>query len=1028
MQVYVNGTLIASRTDATLQDVMDPFACFGLGHGRWLNGWMDELRVWDRALTLAEVTSVGQQTLTGSESGLVGYWDFEGDSLDQSGTGNDGDLMGDAMLVNVGSIPYVPQATNISYITVNSGIHYVRVESGSGSVDDQYVLHLSMYDSTIPIIKEESLPAIDSSSQSIINAFTVTFSEEMGVATVTNVANFDLTAAGADDLFGTADDSAYTLSINYSSGLTATFGIADGPVQPGLTRFIASTNVLDRTGTSLMAYTNTFRITNPDRYVFESQNNNTIGAAGSLNEFATNLFDGTYSVDQTVSLAGNPVGMASGYFNADSDLDVAVVDMAADTVTVLLGNGDNTFTVATNIVVSAGPSSVEVGLINDDMMPDLAVSCFNNDSVAVLLGDGNGAFTNTALYSVGNGPRNVVISDLNNDGVADLATANEYGDNVGVLLGNGDGTFGAVSYTAAGDGAYDLVAADFDADGTNDLAVAVSYVDSVLVLRGQGNGSVTSITNLAVGDYPRSIAAVDFNLDGQVDLACGNYSSDNVSIFLSSGGQFGAVHTVWAGDAPKLTVQDMDGDSVPDLLTANEYSDSVSILFGDGFGRFSAPVGSRAGDGPVQVIAGNFDGQSGMELAVVNNNDNTLMILAPNATAHMNSASDDGLVKAQYGRGSLSDTSDIDCWTFDGQAGDQFSLVVDFPNGHSTYGASLNWRVYRPDGVLLFNYYNDSYGYGQSAPVVLSMSGDYLLEVRYRYDYRDEYRFRVMTVSDPLSLESEANNNTDNADQPEYTLQTGVRSARVLGLIHGNDTSGDYFELGNLGIGTTINLGIEWPAGSTLSAALSIYDPAGEVAALSPATNLVFNTVTNGMYYARIYDTASTRGFDAQYELTLALSDSTAPEITAVSLPAEGAVVEDIISTFTIEFSEAMDPSAATNAANYELIGAGVDGALDTDDDEIYPLLPSLNAGGASVSVSIDQPPLQPGLTRLTVSSALKDLLGNRLVAQYVRTFTIIEKSGDGYESRYNDTTASATPIDMIESLDGLRAGTARGA
>ncbi|MBN2704478.1 MAG: VCBS repeat-containing protein, partial [Pontiellaceae bacterium] len=1029
MKVYVNGTLIASRTNATLQDVMDPFACFGRGHNdRWLNGWMDELRVWDRALTLEEVTSVAQQTLIGNENGLVGYWNFDTDSSDLSGNGNDGDLMGDASLDDFALKPYTP-TTNVTHVTDAGGIYYMRVTKGNGSVADQYVLHLSMYDSTIPIITDESLPANDSSSQAMINAFTVSFSEEMSVDTVTNSANFDLTAAGTDDLFDTADDAPYTLAINYSGGLTATFSIENGPVQPGLIRFTASTNVLDRTGTSLVAYTNSFRITNPDRYVFESQNNNTIGAAENLNGFTTNLLDGTFSVDQTVSLAGNPVGLASGYFNADTNLDFAVVDMSADTVSILLGNGDNTFSVSTNMTVSDGPTSVKVGMINDDTIPDLAVSCFNNDSVAVLFGDGNGAFTNTVWYSTGDAPRNVVIGDLNNDGIADLATANEYGNNVGVLLGNGDGTFGPVSYTAAGDGAYDLAMADFDADGTNDLAVANGYADSVSVLCGQGDGSFTTMTNLVVGDYPKSIAAADFNLDGQVDLACGNFDSDNVSVFLSAGaGQFGPVRTVWAGDGPHLTVQDLDGDLVPDLLTANEYSDSVSVLFGDGFGRFSAPVGSLAGDGPAQVIAGNFDGQRGLELAVVNKNENTLMILTPNATARMNNASDDGLVKAQYGRGSLSDTSDVDYWTFDGQAGDQLSLAVDFPNGHSTYGSILRWRVYRPDGVQLFSYYNDPYGYGQSAPVVLPVSGDYLLMVSYNYDYRGEYRFRVMTASDPLTLESEANNNTGSADQPEYVLQTGTRSARVLGLIHGNDTSGDYFEMGNLGIGTSISLGIEWPTDSTLSAALSIYGPAGEVAVLSPATNLVFNTVTNGMYYARINDAATTRGFDAQYELQLSLSDSTAPEIIDVTLPDEGAVVEDIISTFTVEFSESMDPATVTNPANYVLIGAGVDGVLDSVDDEIYPLQATMNAGGASVSMAIVQPPLQTGLTRLTVSTALKDLMGNPLASQYVRTFTITDGGVGNSESRYNDVISSATPIELFEAPDGLWTGTGRGA
>ena len=1029
MKAYVNGTLVASKSNATLQDVMDPFACLGLGHQRWLNGWMDEMRVWNRALSATEVEQAKAQTLNGNESGLVGYWDFESDSLDRSGSGNDGDLMGDAALMNVGSSPYIP-ATNISYITTAGGTYYVRVNQGSGSVDDQYVLHLSTYDSTIPIITSETLPTSGSSIESIVNSFTVTFSEEMMAASVTNPANYTLSMAGADDLFGTTDDEAYTLSIDYSGGLSATFDVPNGPLQPGLTRFVAGTNVIDRTGTSLMAYTNTFRIVNADRFVYESQDNDSADTAVNLNRVTTNLLDGTFCVAGTTALAGNPVGMAAGCFNSDTNLDVAVVDMSADTLRVLLGNGDNTFTLSTNMVVADGPTAVAVGFINNDAVQDLAVSCFYNDSVAVLLGNGAGGFTNATWYSAGDGPRNLTLGDLNQDGVLDIAVANEYGDNVGILLGQSNGTFSAVSYAAIGDGPYDVAIGDFDADGTNDLAAISRYDDALWILRGQGDGSFLSLTNLVVGDDPRSLDAADFNLDGLMDLACGNFGSDNVSVILSSGGgQFSVARTIWAGDAPHLTVQDVNGDSVPDLLTANEYSDSVSLLIGDGFGVFSDPVVSSAGDGPVQVLAGNFDGQSGTELAVLNKNENTLMILTPNGTERIADGSSDGLVRVQYGRGVLHNASDVDYWTFDGQAGDQLSIAVDFPYGHSEYSSRLYWSIYRPDGVQVVNYYvNDSYGYGQTPTVTLPVSGDYLLVVQPYYNYFGEYRFRLASVTSPVTLESESNNNTDAADVPTYTLTPGVRQARLVGLVHGNDTSGDYFKLGNLGVGTEISLKVEWPEGSTLSPALSIYGPSGEAVSLSPATNLVFNTVTNGTYYARISDAASTRGFEAQYQLNIALSDASAPEITDDSLPAEGAEVDTIVSTFTLEFSEAMDPAAATNAANYTLMGAGADGVLDTEDDEVYPLNPVLDSDGAGVSMSIELPPIQPGLTRFTASTALKDLLGNRLSSKYVRSFTIMEEENGSAEGRYNDSTATATPIELIESPEGLRTGNGRGA
>ena len=225
-----------------------------------------------------------------------------------------------------------------------------------------------------------------------------------------------------------------------------------------------------------------------------------------------------------------------------------------------------------------------------------------------------------------------------------------------------------------------------------------------------------------------AFVAADLNLDGKVDLACGNYSSDNVSVLINSGGgAFASAQNTWAGDAPWLHVQDINGDTVPDLLTANEYSDSVSVLPGDGYGQFAVPLVSATGDGPVKIIAGRFDSLPGLELAVINYNADTLEILSPDFAELLAVDTPDGDIRTQRGRGNLENASDYDYWTFEGQAGHQLSIGIDMP-GH-TYYSRLRWRVYRPDGVEIVNYVCPYYGYGQTPPVTLPMSGRYLLRI-----------------------------------------------------------------------------------------------------------------------------------------------------------------------------------------------------------------------------------------------------------------------------------------------------------
>lgn len=75
--------------------------CIGATYGGWEAwiGWIDEVRLWSRALNQLEIQSAMAQSLTGSEPGLAGYWPMnEGPGAtatnDWTGRPNDGILRG----------------------------------------------------------------------------------------------------------------------------------------------------------------------------------------------------------------------------------------------------------------------------------------------------------------------------------------------------------------------------------------------------------------------------------------------------------------------------------------------------------------------------------------------------------------------------------------------------------------------------------------------------------------------------------------------------------------------------------------------------------------------------------------------------------------------------------------------------------------------------------------------------------------------------------------------------------------------
>ncbi len=71
----------------------------------------------------------------------------------------------------------------------------------------------------------------------------------------------------------------------------------------------------------------------------------------------------------------------------------------------------------------------------------------------------------------------------------------------------------------------------------------------------------------------------------------------------------------------------MDRDGDQDLVTSDQFDDTVSVLLGDGLGGFASRVSHPVCDQPIDVVAGDLDGDGNQDLAAVNAGDNSISIL-----------------------------------------------------------------------------------------------------------------------------------------------------------------------------------------------------------------------------------------------------------------------------------------------------------------------------------------------------------------------------------------------------------------
>ena len=72
---------------------------------------------------------------------------------------------------------------------------------------------------------------------------------------------------------------------------------------------------------------------------------------------------------------------------------------------------------------------------------------------------------------------------------------------------------------------------------------------------------------------------------------------------------------------------DFNGDGKLDLAVANQKSNSVSVLLGNGDGTFRVAVSYSAGTGPASVTSGDFNGDGKLDLVTANTYGNNVSIL-----------------------------------------------------------------------------------------------------------------------------------------------------------------------------------------------------------------------------------------------------------------------------------------------------------------------------------------------------------------------------------------------------------------
>jgi len=365
---------------------------------------------------------------------------------------------------------------------------------------------------------------------------------------------------------------------------------------------------------------------------------------------------------------------------------------------------------------------------------------------------------NDNRYETAEGCFDLGVVDMNGDGHLDIVASG--GSLASIHLGNGDGTF-EVYYTSAPGTNADLEMVDFDDDGDLDF---YSYGSGNCVAgRNLGNGTfewagyqgVTLLNNqmseMSVGDVtgegspsvvvndqggglfvittgangipdasfaldvlpnPTNVTVGDLNGDAITDIVCASASSDNIGIYLGQGGQnfteiiVDAGTTIGSGYA-SIELTDIDGDGDNDILVGG-YT-VMYVLRNDGGNAFTSLADVFMGSFCQGSIAGDWDNDGDNDVAWANNSSGGVTIQLNNgngtfpATGNIFYSSNGP--SQELASGDFDDDGELDLIVANGIDGN-FAFLKG--HGDGSFGSKTLLAGYSAQGLAAADFDNDN--------------------------------------------------------------------------------------------------------------------------------------------------------------------------------------------------------------------------------------------------------------------------------------------------------------------------------